>query len=260
MKKTLYLLLTSFTILFTSCLDTEEKITLNEDGGGTYTITMDMAKMMGMMSAFGGAEKKAEKKDTVIYFKEYADTSTRLTAEEKEILRTGKLAVNLDTEKGEMKIVMDAAFKNNDQLIYLRNNMQELIQKTGAMDKIDSKKDKPAQEDMPLMKPGASGKNPNPFKDYYEFTATPKSLVYKVKNKEAALKAMEESEDLKMMKQMAPMMGEMTFATKIVLPRAATKVEGANAKLSDDKKTVTVTTSLKEVFTNLEAMAFSVEY
>ncbi|MGE5107295.1 MAG: hypothetical protein ACM3H8_07110 [Sphingobacteriales bacterium] len=263
MKKLLYLLTASVTLSFTSCLDSEEKIALKEDGSGTYSITMDMAKMMGMLSAFGGENKKPEKKDTVIYFKDFTDTSTTLTADEKEILKNGKVGIHMDSDKGEMKIVMDANFKNVDQLVYLRNNFQEMIQKTHALDNLKDKKEiTPGDEEMPSMTPkmGPPKANTNPFKDYYEFTATANSLSYKVKDKEAALKAMETNEELQMMKKMAPMMGDMTFATTIVLPRPAIKIEGSKAKLSNDKKTVTVASTFKEIFSNLESLAFKVEY
>lgn len=266
MKKLLYLFVTALILSFTACIDSEEKISLKEDGSGTYKITMDMSKMISMLSAFGGDEKKKiEKKDTVIYFKDYADTSTTLTAEEKEIMRTGKLTVNMDSEKGEMKIVMNALFKNASQLSYLRTNLQEMVSKTKAMDKLNDKKEgeaAPEGTDGMDMTPkmGAPKSNVNPFKDYYEFKATANSLSYIVKDKAAAMKAIETSEDLQMMKKMAPMMGDMTFSTVVELPRAAKKVEGPNAKLSDDKKTVTVATTFKQIFANLDAMSFKVEY
>ncbi|MBI2731084.1 MAG: hypothetical protein HYX40_10085 [Sphingobacteriales bacterium] len=266
MKKLLYLFVIALTICFTACIDSEEKISLKEDGSGTYQVTMDMGKMISMLSAFGGDEKKKlEKKDTVIYFKDYADTSTTLTAEEKEILRTGKILAHVDTDKGEMKIVMDALFKNASQLSYLRTNLQEMVGKTKAMEKLnDKKEDKPAEEGTHGMdltpKMGAPKGNANPFKDYYEFKATANSLSYVVKDKAAAMKALETNEDLQMFKKMAPMMGDMSFSTVIELPKAAKKVEGVNAKLSDDKKTVTIATTFKQIFANLDAMAFKVEY
>lgn len=266
MKKLLYLFVTALTLSFTACIDSEEKISLKEDSSGKYTVTMDMSKMMSMLSSFGGEEKKkAEKKDTVIYFKDYADTSTTLTAEEKEIMRTGKLTVNMDSEKGEMKIVMDALFKNASQLSYLRTNLQEMVSKTKAMDKLnDKKKDEAVPEGTDGMdmtpKMGAPKGNASPFKDYYEFKVTANSLSYVVKDKAAAMKALETNEDLQMFKKMAPMMGDMSFSTIIELPKAAKKVEGVNAKLSDDKKTVTIATTFKQILANLDAMAFKVEY
>jgi hypothetical protein len=268
MKKLLYLFVVALTLSLTACIDSEEKISLKEDGGGTYKITMDMSKMISMLSAFGSDEKKkVEKKDTVIYFKDYADTSTTLTAEEKEIMRTGKITAHVDTDKGEMKIVMDALFKNASQLSYLRTNLQEMVGKTRALDKLDDKKgnsnsDSEIKSPQIDLAPKMSGSkaNINPFKDYYEFKANANSLSYIIKDKAAAMKALETNEDLKMMKKMSPMMGDMTFSTVIELPHVAKKVEGPNAKLSDDKKTVTVATTFKQIFANLDAMSFKVEY
>ena len=263
MKKLIYLTATSFVILFSSCLDTEEKISINNDGSGTYVMTMDMAKMMSMLSAFGGDEKKQEKKDTVIYFKDFTDTSTTLTAEEKEMLHDGKAAINMDSENGVFKIELDAAFKNYDQLAYLRNNFQSMIEKTKAMDKLEPKKQTQEADStmlLPQPKINAGKAGSNPFKEYFEFKVSARSIEYRVKDKAAAMKAMNENEDLQTIKKMAPMMGDMTFASVIELPHAAKKVEGLNAKLSPDKKTVTIKTTLNDIIKNLDAMAFRVEY
>ena len=61
-------------------------------------------------------------------------------------------------------------------------------------------------------------------------------------------------------KQMGPMMGDMIYTTTIVLPRPATKVEGSNAKLSADKKTLTIKASINEALEKPELLEYLVEF
>ena len=62
------------------------------------------------------------------------------------------------------------------------------------------------------------------------------------------------------MKQAKQMMESVSFTTIINLPRAATKVSGDNAKLSDNKKQVIIKTSLVDLLDNPKSLAFRVEY
>jgi hypothetical protein len=61
-------------VVLSSCLDTEEKIVLNGDNSGNYSMTLDLSRMIKMASAMGGdksnPDKIKEKKDTTIYLKD----------------------------------------------------------------------------------------------------------------------------------------------------------------------------------------------
>ena len=76
--------------MLVSCLDTEEKIIINEDNSGLYQLNADMSSMMDQLKAFKPADAKALEgnKDTTIRFKSYTDTLSTLTAEEKTLLET----------------------------------------------------------------------------------------------------------------------------------------------------------------------------
>lgn len=259
MKKLFYLFTTAFIFLFTSCIDTGEKIALNEDGSGDYSITMDMSKMIGMMKQMGGGDKTPENKDTVVFFKPYVDTATGLTAEEKEILREGKVSLKVDIDKEEMKMIVDAPFKTAEQLAYLKENLPKMLEKIKLMDKEMDKG--PMGDDNPVMRESKAPKaQTNPINSLYKFTSTANSLSYKLTNKEAAVEFMAKDSNLLMMKQMGPMMGELQYTTTLVLPRPVTKVTAANHKLSVDKKTVTIITTLSELFDKPDALEYEVEY
>ena len=54
MKKNIFVyLIATFTLLFSSCLNTETEITLNKNGSGTYMLTKDFSETINMLSALG---------------------------------------------------------------------------------------------------------------------------------------------------------------------------------------------------------------
>ncbi|MBL7923150.1 MAG: hypothetical protein JNL88_03030, partial [Bacteroidia bacterium] len=50
-------------LFFSSCFDTIEEFTINEDGSGEFSVTMDMFKMFEMISSMGGEDKLKKDKD-----------------------------------------------------------------------------------------------------------------------------------------------------------------------------------------------------
>src|SRR5829696_5170124 len=98
-----------FVAAWSSCLDTEETIVMNADSSGTYSLKLDLGKVLEMAATMGAKTddgKPAEKKDTVVYLKGLIDSATNLTAEEKALYREGSVAINMDEEKNEMKILV----------------------------------------------------------------------------------------------------------------------------------------------------------
>jgi hypothetical protein len=53
---------------------------------------------------------------------------------------------------------------------------------------------------------------------------------------------------------------EILYTTTLTLPRPVKKVDNAQAKLSDDKKTVTIKYNLIDVFDHPEQFGYNVEY
>ena len=258
MKKIFYFFIAAFTVMLTACIDTEEKTVINENGSGDFSIAMDMGKMIAAVKQMGQGDKKMEKKDTVIYFKSFVDTSTSLTAQEKEMLHDGKLSMKMDVDNDEMKIVIENQFKKLEQLAYLKENLPKMIEKVKPMGN--------AGGDSPFggAAMGGDGNGQelklNPVEELYKFSSTSNSMSYKLINKEKALKQIANDPNIASIKQMGPMMGDMIYTTTIVLPRPATKVEGSNAKLSADKKTLTVKTNITEVLDKPELLEYLVEF
>ena len=91
MRKYAILLLVCSLVL-TACLESETKTTINADGSGSMTATVDFSEMMKMMA---GNQKQGEDfvLDTTINIKNYSDTSSRISAYHKSLVRDMKLKV-----------------------------------------------------------------------------------------------------------------------------------------------------------------------
>jgi hypothetical protein len=102
MKKILTIITACIGVSLVSCLDTEEKITLNQNKSGTYEVSIGIGNSPMLESALQQSGQTLEQKDTIIYFKSFTDTATSLTPEEKSILENGKihLAMNDDIKDG----------------------------------------------------------------------------------------------------------------------------------------------------------------
>jgi hypothetical protein len=70
----------------------------------------------------------------------------------------------------------------------------------------------------------------------------------------------ETDETMKGLKEISGMGMPMNNTTIINLPRAAKKVEGKNAKLSDDKKKLSIVASTEDFFDDATKLEFRVEY
>ena len=68
MKKILVSLFAGSAILLTSCLETTQEITLNEDGSGVYVNTNDMGKLLTIAKNMGAADKIPQQGDTSFSF------------------------------------------------------------------------------------------------------------------------------------------------------------------------------------------------
>ncbi|MBG9375006.1 hypothetical protein I5907_02115 [Panacibacter sp. DH6] len=262
MKKIFGLVLGFFAVALVSCLDTEEKITLNEDKSGTYQLVMNIGNSPMLQSAMQQSGQALEKKDTVIYFKSFTDTATTLSAEEKTILQNGKMHIAMNDD---IKAEFELPFKDMNQLLYIKQHMFEMISKIKPSDMNG--------DNAPGMMPGmdmmggnmgspmaGAGKLLNPTQDAFSFTAGNGIISNTIKDKQG-LTAAVASDSVQMLKQMIPFVGDFTYKTTFVLPKPVKKYSGgAETQLSDDKKTISFMNSLSGLLDKPETLEYSVEY
>ena len=243
-----------------SCLDTEEKIVMNADNSGVYSLKLDLGKVLEMAATMGANSddgKPGEKKDTVVYLKNLIDSATNLTVEEKSLYRDGTVAINMDEEKNEMKILVSCPFKNTQGLTAVKNNLFNVLKKVKAFEKASG--DLPKEDDE--MGAGKLGEgSTNPVADQFTFYAAPGTISNTITNLEAYKNKISSDSTLSAMHQMSAMMGEFKYRTILVLPKPVKKYEGPGSLVSTDKKTITFETTLTEMMEHPEKVSYKVEY
>ena len=239
-------------VFFASCLEINEEVQINDNGSGQISTTMDMAQLIDMMQAMGGEEfekKKDEKMDSTILLKDFVDTAKNLTKEQKALLRNGTLRIKMNMAQKEFNLNMKYPFSSLENLQKLNSALAAQgggfgNAMKGAMGNENSESSEAPEMDQ-LM-------------GIFDYNIS-NGLIKKSVNKEK-LKKLEESPKMAEMKQGADMGIEVMYNVTYKLPRPAKSVDNPKAKLSDDKKTVTLRTNLMEIFTKPEQFAFTIQY
>ncbi|MBC7886492.1 MAG: hypothetical protein H7Z13_01285 [Ferruginibacter sp.] len=250
-----------FAAFLSSCIDTEEKIVLNADNSGIYSMTIDLGRMLKIAGSMGGeksdSSKTKEKRDTTVYLKDMIDTAVDLTASEKALYKDGMIHVKLDEEKNEMKIVMSSPFKNAADLTEIKNNFSTVLNKLKALNKATGEQAKPEGElaDMDMR-----AKSTNPVSEHFTFVAGTGKISSTITNLATFKKLVATDSTLGMMSQMTSMMGDFNYRTIIVLPKVVKKFNGPGTVVSADKKTVSFSTTLTEMLEHPEKVSYDVEY
>ena len=143
MKKLIFGLLFSACFLLTGCIDIVEEMTLNKNGKGTYTFTIDMSSILQLASMKdlmnqAGADEEAQKKlgmdkmekDTTIYFK---DMPADLRAETGNPDFWKKAQMNMKMSEKDKKLVMQMRldFDKIEDIEFFFKNLTKVM-KEGA--------------------------------------------------------------------------------------------------------------------------------
>ena len=240
-KKTILLFISS--IVLVSCMFTEE-VYLKNDGSGTYAFKMDMSEMMQSMKGMSSKDslKEAKVLDTIIYFKdilkEKKDSISKLKPEEREVLETLEdftMRMQVNEEKGKMLMNFGLDFKSIDDL----KNMSEKIAKAQSLG--DNKK----------------SKNSMPFNNDTEYSFDGKTFKRSVNLKNLSEEKASEFE--KMMGQSNAFMEGSTYKIIYHFEKQIKSVSIKDAKLSDDKKTLTIEMPMDTVMKNPKLLDFEVK-
>ena len=251
----------------TSCIEINENVDIKENGSGKISTTTDLSQLVDMMQAFGGDEmqsRKNDKVDTVINMKSIVDTAKNLTADQKALLRNGKVRLKMNLAEKVFNVNMEFPFENLEKFQQLNTLlssgqggmgtiMKSLMGDAGAN---NNTKDTTQIIDQPAQV------NPSPDLDQltsvFDFNAS-NGLIKKTLNQEKYKKLIADPQ-VQQLKQFSDMGMEMLYTTTYKLPRPVKKVDNAAAKLSDDKKTVTIRQNFLEIFTAPEKFEYTIQY
>lgn len=246
-------------VLFASCLEINEEVEIKPNGSGELSTSMDMGQLIDMMQAMGGEEfekKKDEKIDSFIYLKNIVDTASNLTTQQKDLMRDGKVHVKMDMAEKEFKIVMKYPFANLERLQQLNAAVSDGGLGLGNVMKGAMGGDK----QQPGLDQPSNGENNelDQLMSIFDYNIS-NGLIKKTVNPEK-LKKLQDNPKMAEMKQGGDMGIEILYNVTYKLPRPAKRVDNPKAKLSDDKRTVTLRNNLMEIFTKPEQFAFTIEY
>lgn len=238
---------------FSGCLDINESVDIRDDGSGQLTMDMDMSQMIDMLQTYMGKdelEKKGmAKMDTTILLKDIVDTSSNLSADKKAILRPGRVHIKIDMDAKVFTVHSMFPFSSMENLQKLYSLMDD-----GSLS--NAKLFGSLGGDT-----GGGGGGPgdmSQFNSIFDFTCKDGLLTKKL-NKEK-FDALKNDPQLAQMKQASQMGMEINYTTTLSLPRAIKNAGNPLAKLSDDKKTVTMKFNLIDVFDHPEQFEYKVEY
>src|SRR5687767_4957931 len=121
MKYLKYALSVAFCVCLASCYEMNEEIEINADGSGTYVTKMDMGQMIDMMQTFAGEEELTKGGldrviDTTILMKSLMDSAKDATAEQKELMKNGKMKLQMNIKEKLFKMDMNLPYKNFNSL------------------------------------------------------------------------------------------------------------------------------------------------
>lgn len=257
MKYLKYVLSVALCVCLAGCYEMNEEIEINADGSGTYVTKMDMSAMIDMMQTFAGEEEMTKEGldraiDTTILMKDVVDSAKDMPAEQKEVLKNGKMKLQMNIKDKIFKMDMNLPYKNLKGLQLLMSNMGG--NGAGIGDVFKNMFGKGNTPDQPAPKDPGMGD----VASMYDVTVK-NGLISKKINTEK-YKALMERPEMAQVKQFSSSGMEILCTTTIKLPRPAKKTDNPLIKLSDDKKTVTMKYNLLEMLDTPEKFSYSIEY
>lgn len=245
--------------LFSGCFDTTEELTIAENGSGTYKVAMDFSGLFDMFEAMKAMDTSGnadlgfpkERKDSTVHLRDYADTATALTAEQKALFKNATVNVVMDEKEKEFKMGINMPFEkisDVEKLIRLMGSEQGSGMLSGVLKR--SSMDSSAAND---------GTNMPDLNTFYDMTVTKNNIERKL-NKVKYDSVMQQYGGQLPAEGMGDMFSNITLNTVIHLPRAVKTITSAKSVLSDDKKTITIKATLEDLLKNPQAYTYRIEY
>jgi len=255
MKRIVLFLLAASVIFLTSC-ETTKEITLRPDGTGILTTTSDMSSMLGLAKMAGEGkdlDKLKEEKavDTTVSMEKLVEELPDLTAEEKELVKKGTLGFNMDLKNDKLITQLTFPFSNTSEISTI-DKMYTRVMAQVMKEQMDSSK-----TGMPAGLPGGDKLPSGSIDNYYAFNLS-KGLVERklLADKYAKLG---DDEGMQSMKEMSGV-GIGNSKLILYLPSPVKKTEGKGVTVSEDKKTVTIMSSMEDFFDDGKSLEFRIEF
>ncbi len=234
----------------TSC-ETTREISFNKDGSGSLVTTTDMSSLLGIAKMSGkDLEKGSKAIDTTIFLDKMVDSIPDLSAEEKELVKKGKLRLTMNMGEEKLITKLEFPFSNAGQISKLDQVSAKVMQ--------DAMK-KQAEDSAAGAPPIQAEDMPKGSMDDYFITTYEKGIIEK-KHISEKYDSVGNDKGMQALKEVAGQGMPMNTILIFNLPKPAKKAEGKNVKLSEDKKKVTITSSIDDFFDDVTKLEFRIEY
>ena len=247
-------------LLLTGCLEVTQNLTINKDGSGVISSTTDLSQVVTLAMQMAGDKMKEQKMnmDTTVQFKTMFDSAKNMSAANKELLKNGFVHVVMRMDDNKYLITSTIPFKKMADIEKINTAMQKDV--SGRF------LDNALKEAMKQSNAGDTSSIPEPrqtpplsLPENYFILTCKNGLISRTADK-IKLALLDQDEMLNQMKQIGSMGAPLKTNFVIQLPKPAKKFEGKNLTLSDDKKTVTISNELNDLFEDPTLFEFRVEY
>lgn len=130
MKNIFYTILLCSLVLLSAC-ETTQEITVDKNGGGSVTNTIDMSSAIGMIKQFAPQETMGDKKiklDTSLALVSIADSMAMLKPEEKKLVKKGNWSIKLNSDEEKFVSVLEYPFEKTEQISTINSALISVIQ------------------------------------------------------------------------------------------------------------------------------------
>lgn len=262
MKKIKFIVAILGICMLSSCVTIEEKIVINNDNGGVYSLSLDLSKLLQTMESMGATSDttyKNKKIDSTIALKGYIDTAKDLTSAEKALYRNSTLAVKIDMPNNIVKLRLNCPFTSVNDLAVIKKNLFSVIGRLDITKQAESSLTQSAGANA--LPPGTTlSSEASPLAPFFTFAAAPGKISYTISDKAGLTKELA-SDSMQQIKQMSMLMGDFSYTTIFVLPKSVKKFSGPGSSISDDKKTVTFKRVFNDIISDTpENLEYKIDY
>ena len=238
-------------LMFVSCLDTEEKISLNADNSGTYQLNMDMGKMLEQMKAFmpqSDSLLPKDAQDKIVPLVELIDSTS---PQQQALFKEGTMLVHSNQDSNELSITFLVPFKNTKDLASIKQHLLEIIDLKKMSEGVSGAAGigDEATKGMAVITPTNNG---------FKFSAGNHEISNQLSNR-TALDSILSDQSIQQLRMLS-FMGGINYKTVFELPSPVKNYKGQAANISDDRKTVTFTNTLNELFDTPDAFEYKVSW
>lgn len=255
MRYLLSLLLVAF---LTSCNFSEE-ITFHKDGSGEFSVSYDMGTVLKEMKKMGGSskeKKKGEKRDTMIFFKDFlkekADSIATLSEAEQKRFKAMEdisMRMSMDEEKEVFDMTMGIKF----------NSINELSESIKALDDAQKMNSKDYAS-MGKLKDNSIAKGASNTLENVDFSFDGQNFSRKfIPESKEKIDVEAINKEMEQLQEMKGLFEAMTYSVTYNFPKKIKKITNKNAKLSKDKKSVELTVNFLELMKDPTILNLDVE-